>query len=66
MNIEAGNWSEAAQKYLGLLDRSATSFTFQTFGDGKNLRHLAAVFEGTLAINRRLKGSTTLTSIEDA
>jgi hypothetical protein len=54
------------QNYFELLDPNATSFTFQTFGDGKNLGHLAAVFEGTLAINRRLKGSATLTSIEDA
>jgi hypothetical protein len=54
------------QNYFELLDPNATSFTFQTFADGKANPDLAAIFEGTLAINRRLKGSTPLRSIEDA
>jgi hypothetical protein len=55
-----------AGRYFELLDPSAASFTFQTFADGKADQYLAAIFEGTLARNKRLKGSATLTSIEDA
>jgi hypothetical protein len=44
-------------RYFELLDPSATSFTFQTFADGKAKPDLAAIFEGTLAINRRLKAA---------
>jgi hypothetical protein len=40
-------------RYFELLDPSAASFTFQTFADGKAKPDLAAIFEGTLAINRR-------------
>jgi hypothetical protein len=52
--------------YFELLDPSAASFTFQTFADGKRDPGLAAIFEGTLAHNKRLKGSPTLMSIEEA
>ena len=55
-----------AKKYFDLLDPTATSFTFQTFADGNTDPHLAAVFEGTLALNKRLKGSAKLASIDDA
>jgi hypothetical protein len=54
------------RKYFELLDPAAASFTFQTLADGKADQYLAAIFEGTLARNKRLKGSATLTSIEDA
>jgi RepB DNA-primase from phage plasmid len=53
-------------KYFELLDPNASSFTFQTFGDGNKLGHLVAVFEGTLALNKRLKGGAKLASIDNA
>src|SRR4051794_34393958 len=54
------------QRYFALLDPNASSFTFQTFDDGQNRRWLAAVFEGLLALNKRLNGSAQLASIGDA
>ena len=56
----------SSAKVLELLDPTATSFTFQTFGDGNTLGHLVGVFEGTLALNKRLKGGVKLTSLDDA
>jgi hypothetical protein len=63
---EARPRNSETKRYFELLDPNATSFTFQTFADGNIDPRLAAIFEGTPAINRRLKGSATLTSIEDA